>query len=225
MSLSQHCAWSWNNAVRLKFHYQLERGVHFLPVSVEEREGWGMLRGGPSVCCSLPPPRLSIRGRHNQPSKIKIQLFKCMLLQLCLTSNTTSNLLSVWPYRRVTTSAEVGSSPCSGGVRRSTSPAFYPSPLHFSYVHLFCLVPITPAFQSPINLHVPNPLFPIMSLCVCNALLKKRTKAQRFMCSWSFIQTEHWHKISKWNKTNQVCLVQTQNRKHLPTKPRCEKAA
>ena len=64
----------------------------------------------------------------------------------------------------VTTSIKVGSTTCSGGVRLSTLPAFYPSPLHISHIHLFCLVPCTPGFHSPINLHVFFPLFAIMFL-------------------------------------------------------------
>ena len=50
----------------------------------------------------------------------------------------------------VTTSAEIGPSPCSGGVRRPTSPIFYPSLIRFSFSISFVLFSFTPG-SNPIN--------------------------------------------------------------------------
>ena len=60
----------------------------------------------------------------------------------------------------VTTSAEVGSSPCSGGARRRQSS---------SHRHSigFVFVSHTPDFHFPITGHVFNPLFPHVFVCVC----------------------------------------------------------
>jgi hypothetical protein len=53
----------------------------------------------------------------------------------------------------VTTSAKVGPSPCSGGVQRSTSPAFWPSPIHFSFSICFVFVLHT-LFQFPNDMFI-----------------------------------------------------------------------
>ena len=79
------CAWGRNNAVRHKFRHQLEDGVPFCSVSVYPQSAALSLRW------DWPPDAGII-------SPLKYKLFKCMLTQLCLTSNTTTDLLPVWSY-------------------------------------------------------------------------------------------------------------------------------
>jgi hypothetical protein len=63
----------------------------------------------------------------------------------------------------VTTSAEVGSSPCSVGGRRHRISSHHRSTFHFSIgLVLFCY---TPGFNSLSIRRVYNPLFPPMSVC------------------------------------------------------------